>query len=55
MNATDAEADELMLGFGPEAQNAALNLSPSGDLREAAANLFSFLRALDARNQPPSL
>lgn len=49
MNATDIGADELMLGFGPEAQNAALNLSPSGDLREAAANLFSFLRALDAR------
>jgi L-threonylcarbamoyladenylate synthase len=25
-----------------------MNLSPSGDLAEAAANLFAYLRALDA-------
>ena len=25
-----------------------LNLSPAGDLREAAANLFAYLRAADA-------
>jgi L-threonylcarbamoyladenylate synthase len=45
---------EALLAFGPAlpagAENAArmLNLSPRGDLIEAAANLFSHLRALDA-------
>jgi L-threonylcarbamoyladenylate synthase len=46
----DAEAagpDEALLAFGPAAA-ATLNLSPRGDLIEAAANLFSHLRALDA-------
>ena len=46
----DAEAagpDETLLAFGP-ASGAALNLSARGDLIEAAANLFSHLRALDA-------
>ena len=36
---------EAFLGFGPGA--ATLNLSATGDLREAAANLFAMLRALD--------
>jgi L-threonylcarbamoyladenylate synthase len=46
----DAEAagpDEALLAFG-SAPAATLNLSPRGDLIEAAANLFSHLRALDA-------
>ena len=34
------------LGFGNVA-DAKLNLSPKGDLREAAANLFAMLRELD--------
>ena len=41
---------EAWLGFGPdlaEVAEPARNLSPSGDLREAAANLFAHLRALD--------
>lgn len=38
--------DEALLGFGP-APEAALNLSPNGDLKEAAANLFAMLRQLD--------
>lgn len=44
---------EALLAFGPQrvagVQNAVatLNLSPSGDLREAAANLFSFMHELD--------
>lgn len=44
---------EALLAFGPRRvaneQNAVavLNLSPSGDLREAAANLFSFMHELD--------
>ncbi|HXZ16642.1 MAG TPA: Sua5 family C-terminal domain-containing protein, partial [Roseiarcus sp.] len=45
-------SDEAALDFGgalPEArQGARLDLSPSGDLIEAAANLFSYLRALDS-------
>lgn len=47
LNAGSAAAGETLLGFGPAA-GAALNLSPSGDLAEAAANLFAHLRALDA-------
>ena len=42
-----AEPGEALLGFGP-APAATLNLSPRGDLIEAAANLFSHLRTLDA-------
>src|ERR1700693_2601337 len=49
-----ARAGEALLGCGPtlvcgaEHAAAVLNLSPAGDLVEAAANLFSHLRALDA-------
>jgi L-threonylcarbamoyladenylate synthase len=44
---------EAWLGFGPGADGAAshpasLNLSPAGDLAEAASNLFGHLRRLDA-------
>jgi L-threonylcarbamoyladenylate synthase len=40
---------EALLAFGPApAAGLTLNLSPRGDLIEAAANLFSHLRALDA-------
>ena len=46
LNAPYAEAHETYLGFG--AGDAALNLSPSGDLIEAAANLFAMLHELDA-------
>jgi L-threonylcarbamoyladenylate synthase len=48
LGAVDALPGEALLGFGPLAPEAALNLSLTGDLREAAANLFSYLRALDA-------
>jgi L-threonylcarbamoyladenylate synthase len=47
LDAATAEPGEALLGFGP-APPATLNLSPRGDLIEAAANLFSHLRALDA-------
>ena len=41
--------DEVWLGFGPLATlRPGLNLSPTGDLVEAAANLFAHLRAADA-------
>lgn len=46
LNARYAKDGEVLLGFGPV--DAALNLSPSGDLIEAAANLFACLHALDA-------
>ncbi|WP_299615724.1 L-threonylcarbamoyladenylate synthase [Pelagibius sp.] len=42
--------DEALLAFGPEAPDGAavtLNLSAGGNLAEAAANLFAFLRRLD--------
>src|SRR5512144_1458803 len=47
LNATDVRPGEALLGFGPAAVAAVLNLSPRGDLLEAAANLFAMLRALD--------
>ena len=48
--ATSVQPDEGLLAFGPSPLPGArltLNLSPSGDLTEAAANLFAQLRALD--------
>nr|MBP9755964.1 Sua5/YciO/YrdC/YwlC family protein [Phenylobacterium sp.] len=46
---------EAYLAFGPtRASGNVLNLSVSGDLREAAANLFAFLRAAD-RTQPTAI
>lgn len=50
LNATNVTADEGLLAFGPQpptGANQVLNLSVSGDLTEAAANLFAHLRALD--------
>jgi L-threonylcarbamoyladenylate synthase len=38
---------EAFLAFGPTPLATPFNLSPTGDLREAAANLFAFLRAAD--------
>ncbi|HVW54982.1 MAG TPA: L-threonylcarbamoyladenylate synthase [Rhizobiaceae bacterium] len=54
LDAEDVRPGETLLAFGPErakgAEKAAacLNLSPSGDLREAAANLFTYMHRLDA-------
>ncbi len=52
LNVKAAGEGEALLAFGPRRAgeilgSAVLNLSPTGDLREAAANLFSYLRALD--------
>jgi L-threonylcarbamoyladenylate synthase len=47
LDADTAKPGEVLLGFGPNAPAGTLNLSPRGDLVEAAANLFSHLRALD--------
>jgi len=50
LDATEVAEDEVLLAFGPDAPKAktSMNLSASGDLTEAAANLFAMLRALDA-------
>lgn len=45
LGAVTAGPDELLIGFGPG--DAPLNLSPKGDLVEAAANLFHLLREAD--------
>ena len=55
LEADRIEPGEALLAFGPgtisgiDAASAVMNLSESGDLAEAAANLFGYLRALDAR------
>jgi L-threonylcarbamoyladenylate synthase len=52
--AHDVKPGEALLAFGPsrlpgaDVAAAVLNLSEQGDLGEAAANLFGYLRALDA-------
>jgi L-threonylcarbamoyladenylate synthase len=46
LNVENARPGEALLAFGPVA-HATLNLSLSGDLKEAAANLFAMLRELD--------
>jgi L-threonylcarbamoyladenylate synthase len=50
LEAQDFSPDEVSLGFGPGDFD--LNLSPSGDLNEAAANLFGHLHHLDALGRP---
>ncbi|HWK65180.1 MAG TPA: L-threonylcarbamoyladenylate synthase [Rhizobiaceae bacterium] len=50
----EVRSGEALLAFGPirakgaDTAHAILNLSDRGDLREAATNLFSYLKALDA-------
>ena len=48
LGATVAQPGEVLIGFGP-GFGPDLNLSLTGDLREAAANLFAHLRAADRR------
>jgi L-threonylcarbamoyladenylate synthase len=55
LNATSAAPNEALLAFGPTAvrgAKTALNLSATGDLIEAAANLFALLHILDATGLP---
>ncbi len=49
LDAPHPEPGEMFLAFGPDAPKGVpgLNLSPSGDLKEAAANLFAYLHILD--------
>jgi L-threonylcarbamoyladenylate synthase len=51
LTAARPEPGEAWLGFGPDPSGItgpALNLSPAGDVTEAAANLFAHLRLLDS-------
>ena len=51
LNAEAPRDGEAWLTFGMQAQGPLMfNLSPDGDLREAAANVFAFLRAADRLN-----
>jgi L-threonylcarbamoyladenylate synthase len=58
LDARQVDAGEALLAFGPTPPQGAgraamaLNLSSSGNLIEAAANLFSHLRTLDASGAP---
>jgi L-threonylcarbamoyladenylate synthase len=53
LEAAHLRPGEVGIGFGP-GDPAHLNLSPTGDLREAAANLFTMLRAAD-RSRPTGI
>ena len=50
LNVDTPMPDDAVLAFGPFSEQApvTINLSPKGDLREAAANLFGALRTLDS-------
>ena len=50
LDADTARPGETLIGFGPV--QAALTLSASGDLTEAAARLFDTLRAADRLGRP---
>ncbi|MDB5448610.1 MAG: Sua5/YciO/YrdC family protein [Phenylobacterium sp.] len=55
LNALAPEPGEAFLAFGPAPAGARIwNLSPTGDLAEAAANLFAHLRAAD-RTEPAAI
>ena len=49
-----ARDGEILLGFGPGVGEVRWSLSPAGDLREAAANLFRMLREAD-REKPAGI
>ena len=56
LDAADVEPGEALLAFGAGAMagrrrsDRVMNLSAHGDLAEAAANLFGYLRTLDAKS-----
>lgn len=50
LNADVAQPDEYLIGFGPVAGD--VNLSPTGDLSEAAARLYACLHVAAAAPQP---
>ena len=50
INASEKANDEFLIGFG-NVKGANINLSLQGDLREAAANLFAYLRLADEQTE----
>ena len=50
VEANDVKADEFFIGFG-NVKGSQLNLSPSGNLCEAAANLFAFMREAEKHTE----
>jgi L-threonylcarbamoyladenylate synthase len=54
IEAEAARDGEILLGFGPGTGEPRWSLSPTGDLREAAANLFRRLREAD-RERPSGI
>ena len=54
IEATAARPGEILLGFGPGVGEARWSLSPTGDLSQAAANLFRLLREAD-RQKPAAI
>jgi L-threonylcarbamoyladenylate synthase len=53
LNATKFSETENILGFGPDAPHSAFNLSSTGDLIEAASNLFDFMHKLNKPGAKP--
>ena len=53
LNATKFSKTETVLGFGPGAPTSAFNLSSTGNLIEAAANLFNFMHKLNKPGASP--
>lgn len=52
LGVTRPDPGEVWVGFGPGCEGAALSLSETGDMVEAAARLFHLLRAADALAGP---
>ncbi|MBR1604940.1 MAG: threonylcarbamoyl-AMP synthase [Alphaproteobacteria bacterium] len=54
INAVHKKENEFLIGFG-DVKDADLNLSPSGDLKEAASNLFAYMRLADEQANDKTL
>lgn len=54
INVKQPEKDEFFIGFG-NTPDSHINLSPRGDVREAAANLFAYLRFADNQKTFPKI
>jgi L-threonylcarbamoyladenylate synthase len=52
LDVTAPRPEEVWIGFGSDCAGAAFTLSATGDLREAAANLFSVLHQADTTGRP---
>ncbi len=47
MNASSPEDGEILIGFGPDTEHNAFNLSHAANMEEAAASLYGLLRSAD--------